>query len=120
MPKPVDGAPGELEDPARFRQGVGDQVDGMRSQVQGTYQGFDGNHELTRTPDGKVVGHRSMVKQTVESLGNDAEAAMQDGATEALKRNEELKARVKNSEYQKAIDATPEVPPMMGRLNKRK
>ena len=120
MPKPVDGAPGELADPARFRRAVGDQVDVKRSQVQGTYQGFDGDHELTRTPDGKVVGHRSMVKQTVEGLGRDAEAAMQDGSAEALKRNEELKSRMKDSEYQKAIDATPEIPPMMGRLNKRK
>lgn len=120
MPKPVDGAPGELADPARFRQEVGDHVDGKQSQVQGTYQGFDQDHELTRTPDGKVVGHRSMVKQTVQSLGNDAEAAIQDGSAEALKRAEEMKARMKDSEYQKAIDATPEIPPMMGRLNKRK
>jgi conjugal transfer mating pair stabilization protein TraG len=120
MPKTVDGAPGELANPTRFRQDVGDGVDGKQSQVQGSYQGFDGEHELTRTPDGRVVGHRSMVKQTVESLGTDAEAAMQDGAAQALKRTEEMKARMKDSEFKKAIDATPEIPPMMGRLNKRK
>ena len=120
MPKTVDGAPGELANPTRFRQEVGDGVDGKRSQVQGSYQGFDGEHELTRTPDGRVVGHRSMVKQTVESLGTDAEAAMQDGAAQALKRTEEMNARMKDSEFQKAIDATPEIPPMMGRLSKRK
>lgn len=118
MPRPVEGAPRELADPERFRRGVGGQVDGKQAQVQGSFQGFDERHELTRTPDGKVVGHQSMVKQTVQSLGRDAESAVEDGSAAALKHAEEMKARMKDSEYQKAVDATPEIPPMMGRLNR--
>lgn len=120
MPRPVEGAPGELADPERFRRSVGGQVDGKQAQVQGTFQGFDEKHELTHAPDGKVVGHQSMVKQTMQSLGRDAEAAIDDGSSAALKQAEDMKARMKDSEYQKALEATPEIPPMMGRLNRKR
>jgi hypothetical protein len=109
-----------LTDSQAFRQEVRNQADVKQSQIQGGLDGFDDKHELTRTPDGKVVGHQSMVKQTVQSLGRDAEATIEDGSAAALKSAEEMKARMKNSEYQKAIDATPEVPPMMGRLGKKR
>lgn len=120
MPRPVEGAPGDLADPQAFRQGVRSQVDGKQAQVQGGLAGFDEKHELTRTPDGKVVGHGSMVKQTVQSLGRDAEAAIDDGAAAAQKQAEEMKERMKGSDYHKAVNATPEIPPMMGRLGKKR
>jgi conjugal transfer mating pair stabilization protein TraG len=88
---------------------------------------FDQRNEIVRNPDGTVSSRKSQVAGNLRQIRDDARA-LYDNAKEGLgslantgrRTTEDDRAKLANSERQRAIDATPEVPPMSPPSGKRR
>ena len=87
---------------------------------------YDTRNEITREADGVVGTKRShlvknvrQLRDDVTNMGENAKELWNDSKERAAEEAKAREARIANSERVKAIEATPEVPPMLPSDGKR-
>jgi hypothetical protein len=92
-----------------------------QDQANGSEHGtFDTRHQTERKPDGSLVTHQSLVATSAKNLKRDAEVVLDDATAKANANMARAKEAAANSPRQKAIDATPDVPPMTPKAGRRR
>lgn len=119
-PEPLPGTPALLRDRDAFRTDTEAQRS-AQDQANGSEHGtFDARHEIERKSDGGLVTHQSLVGTSAKNLKRDAAVVLDDATAKANANMAKAKEEAANSPRQKAIDSTPEIPPMTPNAGRRR